>query len=427
MAMHAEPNNSLRAIRLSEWTKGFEGLVQTCYADELVWIEADVGSCHVHPRSGHAYFDLVEIGHDGMPCAKMRANLWRNTAQRVLPEYKRTAGVDIAVGQRIQILIKPTYNPVFGLAFTALDLSPAGESAHEARRAALKCWAQQQPWWGQQAKLSEPSDVRSVILLTPKSAAGGEDAWKALEPFHERGIFNVQTLDIAMQGPGVDASWQQAFDAVARIHEQTPVDVVLVVRGGGASLDVTALESRATIEAVATCPIPVWTGIGHERDETLVDQAGNRTWGTPSKAANGVCELAIREALAARKAWEAVTKAAKNECVNMQNKVAMTRRSIEWQTQRLLEKAKTGASSQMNGVKRASLNAHQHTLKNTQALMQQVLTLGPKNTMNRGYMWVEQGQRARATTQELEDGAIVLHGKDGAKSGRITFDTKDSS
>ena len=90
--MNAEKSHFLRAIRLSEWTKGFEELVYTCYAEELIWIEADVGSCHVHPRSGHAYFDLVEIGHDGLPCAKMRANLWRSTAQRVLPEYERKAG-----------------------------------------------------------------------------------------------------------------------------------------------------------------------------------------------------------------------------------------------------------------------------------------------------------------------------------------------
>ena len=425
--MNAEKSHFLRAIRLSEWTKGFEELVYTCYAEELIWIEADVGSCHVHPRSGHAYFDLVEIGHDGLPCAKMRANLWRSTAQRVLPEYERKAGGKIAVGQRIQMLVKPTFNASFGLAFTAFDISPAGESAHEARRAALKTWAQQQPWWGNQSKLVQPMDIASVVVLTPKSAAGGEDAWKALEPFHDREVFRVRSIDVAMQGAGVDASWLAAFEDVRRMHEKEPVDLVLVVRGGGASLDVTALESRSTIEAVAKCPVPVWTGIGHERDETLVDQVAQRAWGTPSKAANGVCELVIHEALAARKAWETVTKAAKAQCLYTQNQSDMLYRAVGWQARRMLEKAKTHAGVQLSSVKRSSVGLTQKAKQHTQTSMQQVVNLGPGKTLGRGYMWVEQEGKAKGTTQDLVSGDVVFHGKDGKRAATLSFNERNRS
>lgn len=407
-------------VRLSEWSSRFSDLVAERFGETAIWIEGDVGGYHLHPRSGHVYIDLVEIGHDGLPCAKAKANMWRTVAQSVLPKYHKNAGQHLSMGQRIQVLVKTQYAPAYGLTFTVLDLRPAGESAHEARRTALRAWAQAQPWWLSQSLLAKPQSIQRVALLTPKSAAGGEDAWKALEPFALAGVFHVKHIDIVMQGAGVDASWRQAFEKIHEQHLVAPFDVVLVVRGGGASLDVTSLDSRVTMEMVGTCPAPVWTGIGHERDETLVDNVAAHAWGTPSKAAEGVCESVVREATLAQQSWLSATKAAQNACSKVATRVEHKKRTIQSEIKNQLNRVGIITQKNKDRVKLASTGILEKARDNTAKKMNEILHLGPTKTLSRGYFWINQNG-VRGSASQLVDGSLEIHGKDGSRAAEIQF------
>lgn len=407
-------------IRLSEWSNKFSDLVAEKYGDTSTWIEGDVGGYHLHPRSGHAYIDLVEMGADGQTCAKAKANMWKSVASSVLPRYSKSTGMPLAVGQRVQVLVKTQYAPAYGLTFTILDLRPAGESAHEARRAALKAWAETQPWIHSQKMLARPQNIQRVALLTPRSAAGGEDAWKALEPFFKKNVFHVEHIDIVMQGVGVDAAWRHAFSIVNGKMSKDRFDVVLVVRGGGATLDVTALESRVTMEMVGTCSVPVWTGIGHERDETLVDYVAALAWGTPSKAAEGVCDAVIRESIEAKQSWISVTKAARSACSKVATRVEHKKRTIKTEVKNKLNRAQLMAGKHYDRVSIASAGVMDRARDGVDKKMNEVLRLGPTKTLSRGYFWIEQ-DGVKGEVSQLQDGVLKLNAKDGSRTAEIKF------
>ncbi len=237
-----------------------------------VWVEGEVRNVRV-PASGHAYFSL------GDDRAQIRAVCFRNTL--------RYLAADLEDGLHVIARARATVYEARGeLQLVVEDVLPQGEGAllleFEARKKRLAAEGLFEP--GRKRPL--PPVPRAVGVVTSDTGAAVRDVLQVTAR-RAPGV-HVVVAPARVQGAGAAAELVDALDLVVRRPE---VEVVVLARGGGSLEDLWAFNDEALVRAVASCPVPVITGVGHETDVTLVDFAADARAPTPSAAA----ELAVRE------------------------------------------------------------------------------------------------------------------------------------
>ena len=250
------------------------------------WVVAEVAEM-TRPRQagGHCYLSLTEpaAGAEALGfVAQARATLWGSRYQQLAPAFAEATGQELRPGLRLLLRVKVTFHEQYGFSLDVLALDPSytvGELARQ-RLATLRR-LQEKDLLERQQELALPLAPQRLAVISSPTAAGFQDFVRQLEeaPYD----FALTLFPALMQGEGAPASIRAALDAIRPRRGQ--FEVVILIRGGGAKTDLLAFDEYGLAAAVASFPLPVLTGIGHERDEAVVDLVAHRALKTPTAVA----------------------------------------------------------------------------------------------------------------------------------------------
>ena len=258
----------------------------------LIWIKAEISELTNH-RTGHCYLELVEVDENTKEIlARCRATIWSYTFRMLKPYFETTTGQTLSEGLKVLINAKVEFHPVFGLSLNIRDIDPGytmGDMARKRREIMLQL--QEDGVADMNKELALPPVPQRIAIISSPTAAGLQDFKNQLDNNLYHIQFYTKLFPATMQGNGAAASIILAMEQVFQYEDF--FDVVVIIRGGGAQLDLACFDHYELAYHVAQFPIPVITGIGHDKDETAIDMVAHTKMKTPTAVAEFLISGAV--------------------------------------------------------------------------------------------------------------------------------------
>ena len=252
-----------------------------CEMPNEYWVEAELSECR--ELRGHCYMELIEKDEQtATPIAKASAKCWASKWILVRPYFERTTGQRLVAGMKVLLKVYPQFHEVFGFSWIVTDIDPTYTLGDMARkRQEIIRQLKEEGVFDLQKELTLPLFCQRIAVISSETAAGYGDFCNQLADNPYGFQFQTQLFPAIMQGEGVE---QSIINALERIYDQ-PFDCVVIIRGGGATSDMSGFDTLALAEHVANFPLPIITGIGHDRDESILDMVSHTRVKTPTAAA----------------------------------------------------------------------------------------------------------------------------------------------
>lgn len=250
--------------------------------DHTYWLTAELSECRV-AANGHCYVELVEKDDDSrVLIAKARGNIWRNTYPLLAATFEHDTGQKLQPGLKILVEAKVTFHELYGYALNIIDIDPTYTLGDMARkRKEILAQLEADGVLTLNKELALPRPLSRIAVISSSTAAGYGDFCDQLEKSPYR--FTTRLFPAIMQGEHVEESVIEALDSIA--EEQEAWDAVVIIRGGGAVSDLNGFDTYLLAANVAQFPLPILTGIGHERDDTIIDVVAHTRLKTPTAVA----------------------------------------------------------------------------------------------------------------------------------------------
>ena len=386
-----------------------------------VWIVAEVAELKVN-YSGHCYMELVEKseskrGANSTPTAQARAVIWRSQWAMISPYFRQQTGSDLQAGMKIMARVMVSYHELYGLSLQILDIDPSYTLGEVERQKQLTIsQLKADGVWDMNRELSMPYLVQRIAVVSSAAAAGYRDFMNELR---EGGYaFHCDLYDAVVQGNAAEESICAALEEVAL--KQELYDAVVVIRGGGSASDLSCFNSYRLCSYVAQFPLPVLTGIGHDKDTSVADMVAH----TPLKTPTAVAAW-LTDRMARIEGWL--------EDMSVQLKTlatAMTKRE-ELRLERLSAEIKLQAATycqraearlellreQLFSLVERRLEREKSRLE---VMQRSVEALSPKRIMELGFAVVRSGGKVLKRVGDAEAGApIEVELADGTIKARI--------
>lgn len=247
-----------------------------------VWVSAEISEIKVN-YSGHCYLELVEKGGDnGVPTAQARAVVWRSYYPRISGYFEAETGQRLASGIRILAKVLVSYHELYGFSLQITDIDPSYTLGDmERQRQQTIAQLQQDGVWDMNREATMPAVVQRIAIVSSANAAGYQDFCKELDKSPYR--FTLTLFDAFMQGAAAEESIIEALCSVAARMED--FDAVVLIRGGGSRSDLNCFNAYRLCAHVAQFPLPVVTGIGHDKDTSVADMVAHTALKTPTAVA----------------------------------------------------------------------------------------------------------------------------------------------
>ena len=247
------------------------------------WVEAEIADAR--ESKGHLYLELIERDEStNIPIARASAKCWRSSWLMIGPHFERVAGVKLRAGLQIMIQVHAQFHAQYGFSWIIDDINPEYTMGSMARkRNEIIAQLKSEGVFDLQRELCLPLFAQRSAVISSASAAGYGDFCNQLQ-HNEYGFrFQMQLFQAFMQGEQVEQSIVAALNLIST--KEDDFDCVVIIRGGGATADLSGFDTLVLAENVANFPLPVITGIGHERDESILDMVAHTRVKTPTAAA----------------------------------------------------------------------------------------------------------------------------------------------
>ena len=273
-------NNPLSLLELNALVRRS---VQACFPDSY-WVQAELSDVRAN-SSGHCYLEFVQKDPSGNSLvAKARGIIWSGTYFRLKPYFESETGQAFVSGIKVLVKVSVNFHELYGYSLTVLDIDPTytlGDMAR--RRREILSRLQQEGVLTLNKELELPELMQRVAVISSPTAAGYGDFCNQLAHNDFGFVFYTRLFPAVMQGEKVERSVISALDRIYR--EIDHWDVVVIIRGGGATSDLSGFDTYELAANCAQFPLPVITGIGHERDDTVIDMVAHTRVKTPTAAA----------------------------------------------------------------------------------------------------------------------------------------------
>jgi exodeoxyribonuclease VII large subunit len=246
------------------------------------WVTAEIADSKCNQR-GHCYLELVEKD-DSRTIAQMKATIWAYEYRKIAQRFETATGEKLRPGMKILLLTSVTFHEVYGLSLNVRDIDPAytmGEMARKKREVIERLKKEQIIALNKDLPL--PLVPQRIAVISSPTAAGYGDFFNQLDnnPYGYKFIHIL--FPAVMQGQEAEMSVISALDDIMRKRDL--FDVVAIIRGGGSVIDLNCFDGYQLASRVCKFPLPVITGIGHEKDDTVVDLVAHTRMKTPTAVA----------------------------------------------------------------------------------------------------------------------------------------------
>lgn len=409
--------------------------------DRTFWVVGEISSCQVN-ASGHCYMELVQKAPSGGGIvARAKANIWRGTFFRLRPKFESETGQRLAAGLSVLLEVNVNFHEAYGYSLVVNDIDPAytlGDMAR--RRREILDRLRRDGVIELNKELPMPVLPQRVAVVSSATAAGYGDFCNQLTHNQYGFRFEVTLFPAMMQGDRVEESVIAAFDRIAAARDS--FDVAVIIRGGGSTSDLSCFDSYELALNVANFPLPVITGIGHERDDTVIDMVAHTRVKTPTAAAGLLVSIVfetaqyldrlsvrLADSVGARMDAERHRMALLSQKLPSLFSILKLRReqALRGLMERALGAAGRNVTEQRYRCDRLSLRLgsgargwlalQQHRLE---LLEGKVLAASPERILRQGYAMVMVGGHVAGSVTKVSPGdAITVRFADGAVQGTV--------
>ena len=247
------------------------------------WVEAEISE--LRENGGHCYLELIEKDKRyNTPIAKASARCWRQTWGMVKPYFENTTGQQLKAGMKVLIEVYAQFHEAYGFSWIISDIDPnytLGDMARKRQEIIKRL--KEEGVFDLNKQLDLPLFSQRIAVISSKSAAGYGDFANQLYGNQYGYYFEAELFAATMQGEDVERSIIKALNAINDRCDD--FDCVVIIRGGGATSDMSGFDALELAENVANFPLPIITGIGHDRDECILDMVSHTRVKTPTAAA----------------------------------------------------------------------------------------------------------------------------------------------
>ena len=352
-------------LRLSDYLSAVEMVIKQTF-DHRVWVKAEIRN--LSSKGGHYYFELAEKDDDGKVVASCRGNLWRFKATRVLAKFERAS--DMPLDRDLTVLLKVSagFHAQYGFSLTIEDIDPSytlGDLARQYAQMVDRLTGEGLLNLNQQ--LPAPFDIEHVLVIAPEKAAGLGDFQADANRLARTGACHFHYHNATFQGNHAPAEIRHAIISAQQQFQDTYQrlpDLLVIIRGGGAVGDLAYLNDYELAALVAEQPIPVWVGIGHERDKVVLDEVAHTSFDTPSKVIAAISSH-LAQLIAQTLQYQAQIKQAAQRQLN----------TVEQQTARQLSRVQSQTTGQLTALQKDSDYAWRSIQQSAQRQVKQAARL----------------------------------------------------
>ena len=271
-----------KALTLYELNQLVRETITISMPDEY-WVEAEISD--IREVRGHCYMELIQKDEYGnTPLARASAKCWKNKWMYIGPHFERITGHILRAGMKILVQVYADFHETYGFSWIITDIDPTftmGDMARKRQDIIRKL--QEAGVLELQKELSLPLFTQRIAVISSEQAAGYGDFCNQLAENDYGFQFKLSLFRSIMQGEQIESSIISALNEINRQIDH--FDVVVIIRGGGSTSDLSGFDSLLLAENVANFPLPVITGIGHDRDESVLDLVSHIRVKTPTAVA----------------------------------------------------------------------------------------------------------------------------------------------
>ena len=257
--------------------------LEQCLPDEY-WVQAELSDVRTN-STGHCYLEFIQKDpRSNNLIAKARGTIWANVYRLLKPYFEESTGQAFVSGIKVLVQVTVSFHELYGYSLTVQDIDPTytlGDMARR-RREILK-QLEEEGVLTLNKELEMPVLPQRIAVVSSPTAAGYGDFCHQLKNNSRGFFFHTELFPALMQGDRVEESVLSALDAI--LNRQEDFDAVVIIRGGGATSDLSGFDTYLLAAACAQFPLPIITGIGHERDDTVLDSVAHTRLKTPTAAA----------------------------------------------------------------------------------------------------------------------------------------------
>lgn len=373
-------------------------LVRETIEEELhqeYWVEAELSE--VREVRGHCYMQLVQYDksddnkrgrrYENTPIAQASAKCWQSSWQLLRPHFEKETGQQLHAGMKVLFQVYAQFHETYGFSWIVTDIDPTYTMGDMARkRQEIIRRLKEEGVFDLQKELVLPLFAQRIAVISSANAAGYGDFVNQLENNEYGFQFQTQLFPAVMQGEGVEQSIIAALEKIYQTSmTDSPFDCVVIIRGGGATADLSGFDTLALAENVANFPLPIITGIGHERDESILDMVSHTRVKTPTAAAAFLIDHLNEVLDVLNIAQERITRYAQQKLSLLQTQLSMVSEAIP----RLFSVAKTRQEAKIDAFQEKMIMLLERRLvterHRIQLISERVKNLDPTLLLRRGY------------------------------------------
>ncbi|MDV8154549.1 exodeoxyribonuclease VII large subunit [Acinetobacter bereziniae] len=408
-------------LSLSEYLSTVQEVIRVAF-EESVWVKAEIRNLSI--KGGHYYLELAEKEEDtDKVIASCKATIWKFSAAKMVLKFERESGIELSRDLNVLIKVKAVFSPQYGFSVNieAIDSSyTLGDIARRYQQILERLTAE--GLVHKNKSIPTPFDIQNVLVIAPENAAGLGDFKKDADALQKAGVCNFVYHSATFQGNtaalSIAESLSNALRQWAKEFSSAP-DLIVIIRGGGAVNDLAYLNDYDLAALLCKRSVPIWVGIGHEKDRTILDEVAHRSFDTPSKVIGGIRNLIVDQV---------------QDVIDSLNKIKLLSQhqisAYQSQNDQYMKVIKTLSHGQINETKKSLdlikgtiqyLAQQQLKLASTQidGLLRETLLQNPKNVMAKGYGIVRSNGQAIRSIQQISNDSIQVELQDGSIDAKV--------
>lgn len=420
---HVDYDLEETVLRLSDYLSAVEMVVKQTFAHQ-VWVKAEIRN--LSSKGGHYYFELAEKDDDGSIIASCRGNLWRFKAAGILAKFERATGMALSRDLTVLLKVSASFHPQYGFALTIADIDPSYTLGDLARQYAVMVnRLSGEGLMRLNSQLPIPFDIEQVIVIAPEKAAGLGDFQADADRLARTGACHFHYHHATFQGNHAPSEIRQAIVSAQQqfydTYQRLP-DLLVIIRGGGAVGDLGYLNDYELAALVAEQPVPVWVGIGHERDRVILDEVAHSSFDTPSKVIAAI-SAHLAQLITKTLSYQAQIKQAAQRHLHIAQQHSTRQLShIQSQTMGQLTALKKDSTFAWRSIQQSAQQQITQAERQSTHLRDIILLQHPARVLQQGYTLLYDASKTQlftSSTQLYAKQVITITLKDGHATAQI--------
>ena len=406
---------------LKEYLSTVQEVIKLTF-DTPVWVKAEIRNLNI--KAGHYYLELAEKDPDNdQVIASCRATIWKFAAQKIVTPFERETGIELSRDLNVLIKVKASFDPQYGFSLNIVEIDSSytlGDIARRYQEIVQRLTAE--GLIERNRQLPTPFDLNRILVIAPENAAGLGDFKKDADALADAQVCEFVYHSATFQGntapQSIRQSLAQGLKQWAEDYTTAP-DLIVIIRGGGAVNDLAYLNDYELAALLCKRSVPIWVGIGHEKDRTILDEIAHRSFDTPSKVIAGIRNHIVERVQDVITNLQIIQRSSRQQIQAYQNQNDQLMTLIQSIANAKVSdafKEVTQLKSNIGNLARQQTRIAQQQIE---ALLRETLIQNPKTVLSKGYAIVRQQGHAVRSVHELES-EVQVEMQDGTFAANIT-------